>query len=371
MLLRLLGAIDRSRFEPHVISLTDLGEIADGLRALDIPVFAAGMTRGSRLPPVGAFTRLVRELRRLRPDLVQTWMYHANLVGGLASLAAGRPPLIWSIRQTNLDAESVRRRTALVARLGAKLSHRLPHCLLYNSKVSRRVHEAIGYRADRARVIPNGFDVEKFQSAPKDRAALRRELGLAEDRIVIGLIARFDPQKDHRSFLEAAALVRRQSPTVELLLAGLDVDQRNAGLTAEIARLGLTDSVHLLGHRRDVPRLLGALDIACSSSMGEGFPNAVGEAMAAGLPCVVTDVGDSAFLLGNCGHVVPPREPAALAEALLSVVRSSPAERRRLGQAARARIERKFSLAAVAGQHMDIWSDVIDDRQPRRSSEQP
>lgn len=358
MLLRLISQVERSRFQPEVISLTDLGEIADKLRLDDVPVRALGLRRDAMVHSPNAIFRLAGWLRRSQPDLIQTWMYHSNVVGGLAAKLAGRAPLIWSIRQTNVDLASVRLRTSLVARGAALLSKALPDHILYNSHVSRRAHAALGYGDERASVIPNGFDLVTYRPAPAARAAMRRELGLDVERPLVGLVARYDPQKDHATFVAAAGLLHRQHPAAHFLLAGLDVDARNEALAAAIEKAGIVQCCHLLGHRGDMPQLTAALDVACSSSIGEGFSNAVGEAMACGIPCVVTDVGDSALLVGNTGRVVPPGDPRAMARELGSILALSPATRGYLGQSARERISANFSLPAIANAYQKLWRSV-------------
>ncbi|NQV43934.1 MAG: glycosyltransferase [Rhodospirillales bacterium] len=362
MLLRLLSQCDRQNYDFEVVSLTDLGAITDGLRALGVPVRALGLRRGAAIPDPRAVFRLAGWLRQSRPDLVQTWMYHANLVGGLAAKLAGGPPVIWGIRQTNVDLASVRLRTSLIAKGAALLSKILPAYILYNSHVSRRAHAALGYADDRAGVIANGFDLEIFKPDTAARGAVRQELGLDEGTPLIGLIARYDPQKDHATFIAAAGMVHRQHPEAHFLLAGLDADTKNSILATAIAEAGITSHCHLLGHRHDMPALMASLDIACSSSIGEGFPNTVGEAMACSVPCVVTDVGDSALIVGDTGHVVPPRDPVILAEHIGLILSLSGSARRALGQSARERIKTEFSLDAAACAYQNLWHGIVNSR---------
>jgi glycosyltransferase involved in cell wall biosynthesis len=367
MLLRVLSRIDRTRFEPEVISLTNLGEIAGKLNEYEIPVWALDLRRDSMIFNPFLILRLSGWLRQCGPELVQTWMYHSNLIGGLAAKLAGRKPLIWGIRQTNVDSASVRLRTSLIAKGAARLSRTLPDHILYNSHTSRRAHAALGYADDRASVIANGFDLAEYKPDPAARDAVRQDLGLDADALLIGLIARYDPQKDHTMFVAAAGLLHQRHPAAHFLLAGLGVDNGNAPLLAAIADAGISDRCHLLGHRGDTPYLMAALDVACSSSMGEGFPNTVGEAMACGVPCVVTDVGDSALLVGNAGRVVPPGQPHGMAREIASILSMSNDTRRSLGQSARDRIDTDFSLHAIAMAYQKLWCAIA--AMPTSSSE--
>lgn len=358
MLLRLLSQVNRTRYCPEVISLTDLGNIADTLREHEIPVRALGLRRDAVVPAAASVFRLAGWLRRAEADLVQTWMYHSNVIGGVAAKLAGRAPLIWSVRQTNVDLASVRFRTSLIARGAALLSKAVPSHILYNSHVSRRAHAALGYADGRSSVIANGFDLAVFKPSATARASVRRELGLEADAPLVGLIARYDPQKDHSTFAAAAGLIQGQHPTAHFLLAGLGVDAANTALTTAIADAGITDRCHLLGHRSDMPDLLAALDVACSSSIGEGFPNTVGEAMACGVACVVTDVGDSALLVGDTGRVVPSMQPESLAAEVSSLLSLSNDARRSKGLAARKRIASQYSLPAIADEFQTLWESI-------------
>lgn len=357
MLYKLLSLADRARFAPSVVSLTACGEVGEKVRALGVPVQALGMSRG--LPNPLQVLRLAGRLRRTRPALVQTWMYHADLVGGLAARLAGNVPVVWGVRQSNLDPEGTRRRTLATARLAARLSRWVPARIVCNSETGRRAHEALGYRRDRMTVIPNGFDPAVFAPSDEARVAVRRELGVGDDALLVGLVGRFDAQKDHKNFVRAAALLHRQRGDVHFVLCGRGVSWDNVRLTGWINGSGIQSRCHLLGMRSDVARLTAALDIATSSSWGEGFANVIGEAMACAVPCVVTDVGDSALIVGDGGRVVPPRDPHALAAAWQALLGVPAAQRRALGMTARRRVERHYSLRAVVAQYEDLYEEVL------------
>ncbi len=289
MLYKLLSRTDRTRIDPCVLSLLDKGDIGPRIEALGIPVHTLGMGRG-KIPNPAAVLRLTVLLRRLRPQLVQTWMYHADLLGGLAARLAGNRHIVWGVRQSNLDADAVKRSTAYTARLCAALSWWLPQCIVCGSEAARRVHAGLGYAKKKMRVISNGFDLELFRPDPTARRFLAEELSFGDEAILVGLVGRFDPQKDHRTFVAAAARITADYPNVRFLLCGAGMEWNNQRLVTWIDSAGINDQVSLLGQRDDMPRITAALDLACSSSYGEGFPNAVGEAMACGVPCAVTDV---------------------------------------------------------------------------------
>ena len=358
MLLKLLEQLDRNRFSPQVISLTTLGEIGPRIAALGIPVEAIGMAPG--LPDPLGFFRLVRRLRRIKPDVVHTWLYHADLLGGLAARLAGIPAIGWCIRNSNLDKDQTRLATRLVVRLCASLSSRVPAKILSCSEEARRIHVALGYAAEKMQVVPNGFDLARFKPDDAARSAVRAELGIADSTPLVGLIGRFDPQKNHAGFFAAANALQRRMPDAHFVLAGRGIEKDNAALMQSIDKAGVLVNTHLLGLRDDVPRLMAALDVlASSSSYGEAFPNVLGEAMACGVPCVVTDVGDSAYIVGDTGRVVAAGDMAAFAAALEDLLTLPLAEKAALGERARARVAEHFRIETVTRQYEDFYECLL------------
>jgi glycosyltransferase involved in cell wall biosynthesis len=359
MLYKLLRSMDRERFSPVVVSLVDIGAIGARIDALGVPVHALGMSPGSVSPR--ALRALVRLIASCRPAIVQGWMYHSNLAASLATpLARVGAPVLWNIRASLDGFEREKRTTAAVIRLGALVSPATAG-IVYNSHSSARQHEAIGYRASRTEVIPNGFDCGEFRPDPAGRSELRAAERIDADAILVGCIGRDHPVKDHGTFLAAAAIAHRADARLRFLLAGAGMDTANAVLGRTIRDHGLAGHVHLLGERGDMPRVTAALDIACSSSAwGEGFPNVLGEALACGVPCVATDVGDSARIVGDCGSVVPVRSPEALARGILSLARLEPAQRQALGARGRGRVSQDYSLEAVARRYEHYYQHFLD-----------
>ncbi|MBN2428725.1 MAG: glycosyltransferase [Deltaproteobacteria bacterium] len=362
MLLKLLTRIDRNTFEPEVISLTQLVEASEpltkGFNDIGVPVHSLGMRPG--VPDPRKIFRLAKWFRKKRPHLVSTWMYHADLIGGLAAKLAGNIPVVWNIRHSNLESLVNKNTTLLTARCCALLSKKLPAKIICCGEVPRIVHVENGYDASKMVVIPNGFDLSSFKPNPGSRERIRRQLGLPTDAVAVGLVARFNPQKDHKNFVCAAALLKRCEPDSHFVLCGEGISWENAELCGWIKEFGLQSSFHLLGHRADIMDLNCALDVATSSSScGEGFPNVLGEAMACEIPCVATDVGDSALIIGDTGKVVPAGDSVALAEAWRTILALIPEDRTNLGIAARKRIQDHFSLAAVAQKYEDLFLFVL------------
>ncbi len=361
MLQRLLEASNPDEMSHEVVSLTELGIVADRIRKLGIPTHALRMSRNRfRIPNPVKVLRLAALIRASRPDVVQTWMYHADLLGGLAAKLANGPRIFWGIHNSTLDKTHSRRTTRWTVDVCARLSRWIPDAIVTVSQASRDLHVAAGYDPLKFVFIPNGFDVTLFRPDPAARHEVREELGLAEGDLAIGLIARVDPQKDHGNFFRAAALLANRRPAARFVLCGEGATERNQELVRAMSEHGLLERVLLLGLRSDIPRVLNGLDICTlSSAYGEAFPLAIGEAMACGIPCVVTDIGDCAFLVGDTGRVVPPRDPEALARAWDGLIRLDPDGRRRLGLAARERIAAHFSLPRIAEAYAALYRRVL------------
>ena len=365
MLCKLILKMDRSAFVNEIISLTNWHEscsdwkpMSRQLEAAGVRVRALRMKRGILSP--AQLLRLVQWIRQSRPDVVQTWMYHANLVGGLAARLAGAQ-IVWGIHHTNLDPRHNKRHTIWTARACARLSYRVPSRIVCCSESARQVHAGIGYAVNKLAVIPNGFDLNQFRPDPQARGSLKRELGIPENARLIGVAARFHPLKGQRNFIEAAARLHACLPDVHFVLCGRGIERNNSELTDWIraAAPGLSEHCHLLGVRQDMPRFFAAIDIATSPSASEAFPVAVGEAMACGTPCVVTDVGDSALLVGDFGTIIPAENPDALADAWKKLLTCNPAILARLGALARKRVQQRFALGVTVERYQQTYRDVV------------
>lgn len=356
MLVRLLEHIDRQRFDLRVISLTDAGDLGDRIRDLGIEVLELNMRRGR--PQIRAVLPLVKFLRHWRPSILHTWMYHSDLFGSVAAALVGRISVIWCVRASGYEHGYISPLTRLTVRAAALISHFAPARVVSCSRVAMQDHIRIGYRPDKFVVIPNGFDLDRFCPDAVARDAVRAELRVPEQAQVVGFVARFDPLKDHVGFLQAAASLLRVYPDVRFLLAGADVHAENRELSKAINDAGLAPVVYLLGKRLDVHRLMAALDVLVSASLSEAFPNVVAEAMACGVPCVVTDVGDSAFIVGNTGKVVGVGDTVGLARALHEVLQTPAADRSKLGRLARERIRDCFNIRQITREYEMLYEQL-------------
>ena len=356
-LLRLVKRLP-PQFQSHVISLSANGPVGFELERMGVPVEALGMSRApSSLLRLGS---LVGRLMAVEPDIVQTWMYHGDLLGGVAARLAGVRRVAWGIRHGNLRRGENRATTLAVARTCALLSRVVPDVIVSNSRNAQDVHVAYGYDRDRFLVIPNGFDFNRFKPDADARRRIRAELGIGDTSVAIGMVGRFHVQKGHEFLIRAAAGLARRGLDVVFVLAGRGVDQTNQTLGSWIEAAGIGERTRLLGHREDPMGLYPALDILALPSRGEGFPNVLGEAMACGVPAVVTDVGDSSYIVGDTGLVVPPYDSDRLEEALFCMASLNSDERRALGRAARERVVENFDIDAVVTRYARLYETLLD-----------
>ncbi|OHB73513.1 MAG: hypothetical protein A2W17_09145 [Planctomycetes bacterium RBG_16_41_13] len=358
MLYKLLSSIDKEKFAPVVITLLDGGIYKSKIENLGVPVYSSCMKRG-RFSIIG-FCLLVKLLRNLKPDLLQGWMYHGNLIAQLSSVFLKKKiSVLWNIRGTHTNLSEEKFTSAVTMWLGARLSS-LPVYIINNSQASALSHEQkLNYRTGKWIIIPNGFDTSLFVPSDENRLKFRSDLGLPKDAFLIGLVARYHPMKDHTNFLYAAVDILKTHPNIHFILVGTDVEPSNTELMEKINTFGLGKSFHVLGNRDDIPYLTSALDIASSSSYGEGFPNVVGEAMSCGVSCVVTKVGDADWIVGDTGIVVPPRDPVSLANGWRKLIELGQDKRLALGMMARQRIIKKFSLDDVVKKYEMLYKEII------------
>ncbi len=354
MLVKLVSRFHTLGATCQVVSLMDEGTQGDDLRSAGASIISL------RLPCPSAFlsapSKLWTCVRSFNPEVIQGWMYHGNLAALLAHrFTAKNPRLYWGIRQSFQGMAFERPLTRQVIRLGAQFSHR-PRAIVFNSRVSAGQHASIGYLADRAKVIPNGFELDRFKPSSAAREEARRRLAIPSDALVVGLVARAHPMKDHLGFARAAAMVVKHHPSALFVLAGKGVDHTHLPLMQLLDRLGVARYFRLLGEVGEVENLYPAFDLlVLSSAWGEAFPNVLGEGMVCGIPCVCTDVGDCAEVVNGCGIVVPPRDPEALAGAVSDVLSMPASERASLGALARQRVLDRYSIEGTAATYMELY----------------
>jgi glycosyltransferase involved in cell wall biosynthesis len=358
MLLNLLKQPNFAKETSRVISLTGIGTIGSRIQKLGTEVVALGMEPGH--PKVEGLFRLIQILRRDPPDLIQSWMYHADFLGSLAAFYCGNIPIVWGLHHTLDGDHPVQKRTMRILQLNALLSKWLPRRVVCCAESARLAHMQAGYFTPKMIVIPNGIDINEFSPDPPARSEVRRELGLDTQTPLIGLFARFHPQKDHKTFTSAAGILHETLPGVHFLLAGAGVIPENHELVNWLQAAGILDQTHLLGLRHDMPRLQSAVDIASlSSAYGEALPLSIAESMACGVPCAVTDIGDAATLVGDTGRVVPPLDPKALSHAWQELLVLPLVERQALGDRARIKISLEYNINQVSERYLALYHSIL------------
>ncbi len=349
-----LVAASGSEAEHVIVSLTGEGLYGPRLRQLGVAVHTLHFPRGWLT--LRGLHRLWRLTLAVKPDVIQTWLYHSDLVGGLIGRLAGVRPVCWGIRNSNLSREVCSRHTRLTVRVCAWASAWLPAAIVSCSEQAALVHRRLGYQGRKFTVIQNGYDLSQFAPQPAARERLRWEWGVPFQMPLLGTVARWDPQKDHANLLSALALLAHTGRDFRCVLAGAGIERSNGELARLISESGLEDKVLLLGVRDDIPDVMSALDLHVLSSLGEAFPNVVAEAMACGTPCAVTDVGDAASIVGSTGWVAAPRDAASLAQCMeraLRVIQSS--RREELSNACRQRIVECFGIERMVAAYKNVW----------------
>ncbi|MPW17412.1 glycosyltransferase [Paraburkholderia sp. CNPSo 3157] len=367
LLYRLINESHGGDTQHVVVSLSALDLMGDRMRALGVEVRILGMSRGAPQPHL--IGRMIRWILEIQPDVVQTWMYHADLLGGVAARVAQaimklrdtnapRLRLVWAIHQTSFPTFRNELRQRLVATCCAWMSAKIPDVIVCCAETARSSHADGGYCVSRMQVVRNGFDIDLFRPRDSARSDLRALLGIEQEALIVGIVGRYHPAKDYANFVAAIGSVSRRLPDCHYIMVGKGLDAENPDLRRLLADVGITEKCHLLGPRDNLHLLLPGFDVFCLSSRSEGFPTVVGEAMACAVPCVVTDVGDTALLVGKSGLIVPAEDASALAAALLSLLVEPEQDRRRRGQTARERIRTHFSIQSTWQNYQRLYAAV-------------
>ena len=333
-----------------IITLKNEGTIGHQLRKQGVDVISLGMTSFFSTPLL--FYRLIRIFSFERPDVVYTWMYHSDLLGGLAAFLGGARNIIWGIRNTSITQRSFSV-TSAVIKICSILSFYIPKKIVCCAEAARLAHIELGYCAKKIVVIPNGYDLSLFNPSTKIGLTTRIEMGISESALVVGVVGRFDPLKDFNNFVQAASRVCDALNNVKFVMVGRGLDHANLELKNWIRKTGHADKFYLVSEQNP-HNFLAAMDVFCLSSKSEGFPNVVAEAMAMQVPCVVTDVGDASIIVSNSGTVVEPMNAAALAEGLIKMLSLEPHERKELGYMGRGFIKKNYEIEKVSKHFLNL-----------------
>jgi glycosyltransferase involved in cell wall biosynthesis len=343
-----------------VISLMSKQKYGLMLNEVGVDVYTLNFLNGKL--SIAGLHKLYKLIKQIKPDVIQTWLDHADLIGGIVGRLAGVKNIVWGVHHTELIKGESKPLTILVSKINSFLSYFIPNKVIYCAKESRKAQEKIGYKKSKGIVVLNGYDIEGFSQDNLLERKLRNELSISEDTFLIGHVGRYDPQKDLGNLIEALALLHKRQFRFSAVIIGTDLDTNNLDLVSMVDKNGLNESVHLLGRRNDINDVMNGIDLFVLSSLSEAFPNVLNEAMLCGTPCVTTDVGDAAFIVKDTGWVVPSRDSKLLANAI-----SQASKEKNLNKtcwldkkdACRQRIINNFSLEKMVKNYQKVWADGI------------
>ena len=337
-----------------VISLKGSGKYLPLLNKLGVKVYCLNVNFFS----INKFFFLINLLRSLKPDLVQTWLVHADFIGSLAARLAGIKNIIWNVRYSKIEIGKAKIKTILIIKVLSKLSYFIPKLIIIVSKKAKKIYQDEGYDKKKLKFIPNGYDLSILKVNKNKKIDFQKKIRIKKQMPLIGCVARFDPLKDHLNLLNSISLIRLNNINFFCVLVGTNINKSKI-LINEIKRLKLNDCIKLLGPTKNISEVMNSIDIHVQSSRSEGFPNVVAEAMAHKTPCIVTNVGDSSYIVGNTGWVVPPNEPVKLAKAIqLAFNEISTKNWVKRCNKARERIGKKFSIGKMIESYNNLWINV-------------
>jgi glycosyltransferase involved in cell wall biosynthesis len=356
MLFRLIKSHSKDVINHQVISLTSLGSLGPELIKNNIPVYSLNMKKNP-LHLFFSISKLRKLFKKLKPDIIHSWMYHSDLLAGLAAYGIGFKRIVWCIRSTDIS-KGENKLTLLVRKLCSILSYHIPAKIICAAEASKIEHILVGYDKSKIEVIPNGFNIKSFTKSQKTQISLRHDLGISEDQKVIMSIGRYCNEKDHETFLKAAIYLCDSHEKICFVLIGRNILPTNSKLTSIVDSTKYKDKFYFIGQRDDVPNCLDSADIFCLHSTSEGFPNVLGEAMLSGKPCIATDVGDASFILKKTNWIVEPKDPIRLAKKISNMLSLDEIDRINLGKENKERIKENFSMSFISNKYLKLYKGL-------------
>lgn len=350
-----------STFQHSVLSLLDGGKYGPLLEKQGVDVYCLNMLH-NKLSFFSVF-KIFSLIRLIKPDVVQTWMFHGDFFGGIFARLAGVKNVVWGIHHTHLIKGESKKTTIIISKINASLSKILPRKIIYCAKKSREIHELYGYPKNKGCVVSNGYDIENFIPNFSLGVKVREELNVGKV-FLIGHVGRFDPLKDYKNLIEALGFLKKDNFEFRVVLVGSNLDENNYELKGFIDSNLDSKIVSLLGRRNDIVAIMNSLDLFILSSVSEAFPNVLNEAMACGIPCVTTDVGDAAHIVGNTGWVVPPKNPRMLSDAIAKAFVEQDEQHEKWierKELCRIRIVENFGLKKMVSFYEKVWIEGINE----------
>ena len=352
----LAGGLSKE-FQNEVISLKDMGTFGEKISNSGVKVSTLNISHS--IPSLNSWRKLKGIVKRFEPDIIQGWMYHGNLAAYLAHAHIHKEStLFWNIRHSLSDIKKEKPLTRKIIKLNRLFSSNPQH-VIFNSKVAQTQHLAFGLNKGNAITISNGFDIDHLKPSLTNGKRLKEQLGIPENYLCIGHVARNHPMKNHTGFVQSVCETLANHPNTAIIMCGKGIDSSNASLT-EIIPSNLRENFYFLGERDDIREIMQALDLFCLTSLwGEAFPNVLGEAMACGVTCIATDVGDSHYILGETGYHVNAEDPQAFANKLEEALSNGIENLNTRGKNSRARIVELFSLDHITRKYISIYEAAI------------
>ena len=356
MLLKLTKSMNKNLFEITIIVLSSKGILNKEFEKIGIKVNYCNI---KFLRPFSGLISLYKFLKKSKPDIVQTWLYHSDFLGGIFAFILGVKNIVWNIRGSYLGYRLNKFHTYFIIYINGFLSKFIPKFIVSNSYECINIFSSIGYKRDIFKFIPNGFDTQKFSPNIKLRNNFRKEIKIPNIAKLIGYIARFDPQKNHLGFIKIASIIKSKIPNAYFLLAGKGIDYNNQVLLNWIEKFNLKSSFRLLGSRSDINKINSALDLYLSPSNGEGFPNSIGEAMSCGVPCLATNVGDCKKIINNNNLISEVDDLADFINKTLIALKWNEKEFKKQSFLARQRIKKLYSIERVKDHYEEFYKSLI------------
>ena len=360
MLHKIVSNSDKEHFTHIVISLMGKGSFGEKLENLGFKIYTLNMKK--RLSSIKAFIKLIKILKQEKPDVLQTWLYHADFLGLIAGKICKIKKIIWNLRCSNMDMKQYGFSSRLLIKILTFLSKK-PDAIIFNSYTGKDYHQKIGYQNSNWIYIPNGFNTLLYKPNQEAKKALKQQLGLSETCFVIGHIARFDPMKDHKTFIKACNIAIKQEPKLNVVMIGRNINDKNLELANEITKTDCANNFYLLGEIPHLADYYPLFDVFClSSAFGEGFPNVIGEAMSCGVICIATDVGDAQNIIDNTGFIVKPKDADELAKTIINTIKLNQKDKDNLSQKARVRIENEFSITTITKKYEAFYMQILGEK---------
>jgi len=362
VLYRLIAADNTN--EHYVISLTDFGIYGDKLNKIGISVNQINLSRNLKI--LNQLLLIYRITKKINPDLIQTWMYHSDLIGGIIAKLLKVNAIVWGIRNSNLDKGKVPFSTRMIAKLNGFLSSYIPCKIISCSIFAKIVHQKLGFDYEKMIVIPNGYDLDRFKPESEIDLLLRDNLNIDGEFFLMGMVARWHKHKDHQNLFEALSLLDKTLPEEwRMIIIGHDINESNFELVSLLKKFNLINKVIILEQRSDIEVVYNALDLHILSSSGEAFPNVIAESMSCEVPCVATDAGDSSLIIGETGWLVRTKDPRDLKRALSLAINEFSFDKKTWNirkSNCRKRIFENFSLDKMVNNYQVVWNDALQNK---------